>query len=257
MTKVDSFMEGNQLIYRMEIVSESVDQFDWTTYEGVGTLNVYEDDNRIYVQNRNNNEYSLQYDFNLEVGDSIVYNIDFSDLFPCENKVVYYLDSLSTFEMGGQSLIQQHFNVVDSIFEFSGERIVVETIGSISNGLFRLTDSHPCFFDGPGGFLCSFENKDSEFSFSNWQLDCFELPTSIKDESRDQIQIYPNPTTDKLYIDNIQGIDQINIYNVSGRLLFSEFACSELNVSSLRSGIYMIELKTKSKNSAWKKFVKH
>ena len=61
----------------------------------------------------------------------------------------------------------------------------------------------------------------------------------------DNISIYPNPTTDKLFITSNNGlkIETVNIYNQLGQIVLKKNKIKEnINISSLGQGIYIIEL---------------
>lgn len=77
--------------------------------------------------------------------------------------------------------------------------------------------------------------------------------------SRKSSGIYPNPCTDKLYIQGIpegQGCN-ICIKDISGQELLSSKGSSPIDVSSLKPGIYFLFLRNNSGNTLWKgKFLK-
>lgn len=59
------------------------------------------------------------------------------------------------------------------------------------------------------------------------------------------IHIYPNPVTDFLNIETENPIEMLEIYDINGKVLISESnLINEIDVSSLKSGIYMIKLET-------------
>ena len=261
MTKKDSFIQDDQLIYEMEVYSNGVDQQDWMNSEWTSSIFTYEKNNQIFVKEEESDEYVLQYDFNLEVGDSIVYAGNYDD-YGCASRVVYYLDSLSTIELGGKTMTQQHFHFVDTSTSYeTGESYVyesntnvVEGIGATNRGIFRLSNSHPCYLDAGSGILCSFSYNQDELSFLD--IDCFDLPSSIDDEETSKIRVYPNPSFNILFLEGINTLNLINIYNSNGTLVYSNLDCCELDISGLLPGIYLLELKTKEAKSSWHKFVK-
>ncbi len=59
------------------------------------------------------------------------------------------------------------------------------------------------------------------------------------------IHVYPNPVTDFLNIESENPIEKLEIYDINGKVLISESnLINEIDVSSLKSGIYMIRFKT-------------
>jgi hypothetical protein len=76
---------------------------------------------------------------------------------------------------------------------------------------------------------------------------------------KDLINVYPNPTSEYISIDKkgLQSIENVEIHSISGKLLRSinPQHISNINVSDLIDGIYIIEIKTAEK-SYYQKFVK-
>lgn len=72
--------------------------------------------------------------------------------------------------------------------------------------------------------------------------------------------IYPNPVNDKLFIDAVDNVEEINIYTITG-VKVHDIQCSTHNeqyaidVNKLQGGIYIIEIKTNN-NSIIKRFIK-
>jgi len=85
-------------------------------------------------------------------------------------------------------------------------------------------------------------------------------PVSVETHNYASLQVYPNPVISELKIiaENLQTpIEQINIYDITGRLmLHSSFLISNsINVSSLKAGIYFIEIRSGNEKTM-QKFVK-
>lgn len=75
--------------------------------------------------------------------------------------------------------------------------------------------------------------------------------SSISEISNNEVSVFPNPASDiiNLNIDNAYNtVLKINIYNVIGALVKSELLKQnqqQINISDLKKGIYMLEIKTK------------
>ncbi|PLX09397.1 MAG: hypothetical protein C0596_02325 [Marinilabiliales bacterium] len=66
------------------------------------------------------------------------------------------------------------------------------------------------------------------------------------------IHVYPNPVTDFLNIESENPIEMFEIYDINCKVLISESnLINEIDVSSLKSGIYMISLKTPKMNFSY------
>jgi len=73
-----------------------------------------------------------------------------------------------------------------------------------------------------------------------------------------QIQLYPNPVNEILFIQNnsAKTIESVEVFSITGQLLFSRKNSAEVNMSQLNTGIYLIKLITSEGISVTKKVVK-
>lgn len=75
------------------------------------------------------------------------------------------------------------------------------------------------------------------------------LITDIEEQSADQLLIYPNPVSDVIYLNSEELIKSVSVYNYDGRLMLSHEVGkkqSEVQVSDLHSGIYLIRVETEN-----------
>jgi hypothetical protein len=75
------------------------------------------------------------------------------------------------------------------------------------------------------------------------------------------IKIGPNPTSDQLQVSNMKDIQQINIYDINGRIVISEntngSTSKTINVASLAQSMYVISFLNSNGQVEWKtKFLK-
>ena len=81
----------------------------------------------------------------------------------------------------------------------------------------------------------------------DWYIDdvCVQAGLSINDNQILDMKIYPNPV-DGNYVtiqSPVQGVKEIQVYTVTGRLLMNTAINGEtLDVSSLNSGFYMLKV---------------
>ena len=101
------------------------------------------------------------------------------------------------------------------------------------------------YLSSPNGTIEIHDNAPGCNSQSEVEYACLvgEFPISVSDS---RISIYPNPTTSELNISSKDlSIFEVNIYNQLGQIVLSDFQPAyRINVSSLNSGIYFIELIT-------------
>lgn len=78
-------------------------------------------------------------------------------------------------------------------------------------------------------------------------------------EIGDNLSVYPNPARDFLYIKSARDVVEFHIFNMSGQRIFSQknnAKTSQLNVSSLPRGNYILQMTDKEGNSGSVKFIK-
>lgn len=71
--------------------------------------------------------------------------------------------------------------------------------------------------------------------------------------------IYPNPASSSLFIENLDNINNIQIYDYTGRLLMDRFVVDndiiELNVSQFTSGLYIVKLENQNNSVEFKRIM--
>jgi hypothetical protein len=86
-----------------------------------------------------------------------------------------------------------------------------------------------------------------------------QIHIGISENHNDNFGLYPNPVSSKLYITNLEAIDQIRIADLLGQTVdtYSVKGNSEaINVSNLQSGIYFISLLKDNSVNVTRKFIK-
>ncbi|RZL43373.1 MAG: T9SS type A sorting domain-containing protein, partial [Pedobacter sp.] len=90
-------------------------------------------------------------------------------------------------------------------------------------------------------------------AFTSQQISNLYQNLSINDNQISKISIYPNPAIDVLNIS--QMANEITIYDVFGRIILAAKNTSEVNISNLSSGNYIVKLNIDG-NSFTQKFIK-
>lgn len=88
------------------------------------------------------------------------------------------------------------------------------------------------------------------------------ITTSVETASVERnIQIYPNPASDAIMIDDIKGIQLVNVYNTLGELVMSKQLNPSqekimMDISTLGAGLYTLHFTTQNNVQAVKKIAK-
>ncbi len=72
------------------------------------------------------------------------------------------------------------------------------------------------------------------------------------------IGVYPNPSSEKLYISNLVEQSRVNICSLNGVILFSKIlnqGTDFIDIQNLKSGTYILNINSKSQNKSVK-FIK-
>jgi hypothetical protein len=100
----------------------------------------------------------------------------------------------------------------------------------------RLHYNNPAITLSPCGNTAYGQTEDYTLNITN--------PTmAVADVNKANVSVYPNPFHDVLKISEIKDVKSISINDASGREVKSFAPSAELNLSSLKSGLYIVNLK--------------
>ena len=182
---------------------------------------IAESDKKIYMINRNiyqPNE-NLLYDFNLSVGDTFK-----SQYF---NHILIKIDS------------SEYYNKKYRTFHFADSLVWIEGIGSTSGFINN--------YNYPDTLLCVSEN-DTLIYKNNLGYDCViavNIDNIEEMNNPNDFKIYPNPTSEKIFIESNKIINRINLTDIYGKLIyqcFPEALNYTLSLSSIEKGIYFVRI---------------
>ncbi|MFC4686784.1 GEVED domain-containing protein [Epilithonimonas pallida] len=66
---------------------------------------------------------------------------------------------------------------------------------------------------------------------------------AVSDVNKKSVSVYPNPFTDVLNISDVKGVKSVSVNDISGREVKTLAPAAELNLSNLKSGLYIVNLK--------------
>lgn len=112
-------------------------------------------------------------------------------------------------------------------------------------------------------------NKPAEILYFNWnansenwvqsQIHTMYYSSVIIDNAPgyagSKTTLYPNPTTDRIYINNLDDFDFATLYNANGKPVFErklDAMLNEIDTQNLVNGLYFVRLTGKNKNQVFK-----
>ena len=191
------------------------------------------------------NEFHKVYDFDLEVGDTTeVYSYWHSfepDIFMPYITVV--IDSVGLENIQGTELKVQWVRQIPPFGWFWHHGKVVEGIGKMD----FLFPTPGKVDPPPGGALICF--SDDGLVYPELYA-CDQVTSTGAQPSSNDLRIYPNPTCDHLAL--TQQFDRITIYSITGVEILIYEQTSDVDVSSLLPGIYILTLRRNSTQQSTK-----
>lgn len=205
-------------------------------------LITYEDSNIVYWYNTLINQFTTLYDFNKNTGESWTIQLDTS----CS--LIITVDSTDIETINGYPLKVLYILSQDDAFYGK----TVQHIGNIAMpNPYILFHCYSIISDATyyTGLRCY---EDNVFGFHDFNIAtaCDYLYTGLTEqqESNSVFNIYPNPTTDHVHIDNLSGqnIIDISLYSLSSQYVMN-FKISKhdlLDLSSVPLGVYFFKIRT-------------
>lgn len=101
-----------------------------------------------------------------------------------------------------------------------------------------LVDNEDLAASGTGNYA-NWVYDDEVTSFSDT-----ECVLSVTEKRLQELQVYPNPATTKLFVQTQEPLQHLAVYNLRGQLLIQKDYSQSINVSSLASGVYIVKVYT-------------
>lgn len=235
----DTATVGGQLCYKIELTGNM--------YAGIGavehnTFYVYESNDSVYYYVQDNASFSLLYNFNAQVGDTLMLLADGYSGTNTVDTMIYTVSSQGSVNINGFS--KKIFGMTNlnpfALHELEGD--VVEDIGSIM----FLFPQATLVFPLAGGLRC-FQDSIIGLYQTGLVANCNDVVGINELSSHPQITVQPNPFTSTIKIENnaYTANTKISIYDIPGRLVYQTQATglnTELELSALSKGIYMLKI---------------
>jgi len=84
-----------------------------------------------------------------------------------------------------------------------------------------------------------------------------KIPTAIHSLNEPEIRIFPNPASQYLQLSSVEGVTNLQIFNILGQPLISKInpGTGTIDISGLNSGIYLIQIRQKESDKTFR-FIK-
>jgi len=101
-----------------------------------------------------------------------------------------------------------------------------------------LSNSNLTVFDGSLYFSANYNSNGAEL----WKFTTDNL--SVSEPQIIELNLYPNPVNDLLYIKTEQEVTSVILYSITGQLLQTWENQNSINLSAYAKGIYLVEVQT-------------
>jgi hypothetical protein len=205
----------------------------------------------VFLLNLGTGMQEILYDFSLQIGDSALFTFD--DII---GNIYLIVEQIDTLIIDGEQRRRLFFSEPPPMGFFFVNEVWIEGIGSLHGPLFpvnaRLFDDQGVYLQDLACYFSSDEILWSHPDYNQCYLEHLNVPIGIA-ESETQLanRIYPNPVTDRLYIDCDRSKptkEEIILRDALGRLAdITVVEVSEqsiaIDLSLIPSGIYTVQMR--------------
>ncbi len=206
---------------------------------------IYSDSDRVYHYDKFYDEFYVLYDFSLEVGDTLVVrdstffgvlHLEGSEFYSFQTKIIQK-DSV---EIDGEFYRRLLTDYVDPSDFFFIE--IIEFLGSTSL-FFGMEVFLPLPYQWYGGLRC-YSDENINYKPVETCEDTLATNVGIPNNSS-TIELYPNPTQDVLYINNLSKDAEVLIYDKTGKVIIQKYISqkdNKLAINDIPKGLYIFKI---------------
>ena len=206
---------------------------------------IYVENDKMYFWNEHYQEYLMYYDFNATTEYQIKYYDCINNI---EDMARVTIDSISYIYFDSDSLRVQHVTVNELINgEIFGNRYIWEIYDGIGPSYFGLKFKLGCGFcdfgfDATTDLRC-FSNEEMTYNFGSIPCDTTWFgTTAVDDISEYDVNIYPNPTSGQLFIDELDHDVEYQVFSKEGKL-FSQGVTENGALHLNHTGVMLLRLR--------------
>lgn len=207
-----------------------------------GTKFTYYSNDSVYFYEPAYNSFQLLYDINATIGDSWFIRLpDAND----EDTISVHVNSTDIINLNGVSLKRLQVTYIthfDNLLNFSYDSEIIERIGD-TRYLFNLFPewSYTCDESFIPGLRC-YEDPSMPLYSTGLSSACdFQSSIGIEEQESDRQIAYPNPSSNVIYLSTGNNSElSFEIFDLLGHSMLNGRTTSEINISSLKSGCYIL-----------------
>jgi hypothetical protein len=156
-------------------------------------------------------------------------------------------------QVGDEYWNNHEYNPAEANYTTPGEwqTITVDATGQTSNDKTRIV----IFFDTQTA--ASSDANQDVFQIDDFKFDVLAtLDLADVNAFTNAITVYPNPTNGVINISGVEKVDAIKVFSINGQLVKEAVNTNRLDLSSQRSGLYMIEVQHEGATSVNKLIIR-
>ena len=156
-------------------------------------------------------------------------------------------------QIGDEYWNNHEYNPAEANYTTPGEwqTITVDATGQTSNDKTRIV----IFFDTQTA--ASSDANQDVFQIDDFKFDVLAtLDLADVNAFTNAITVYPNPTNGVINISGVEKVDAIKVFSINGQLVKEAVNTNRLDLSSQRSGLYMIEVQHEGATSVNKLIIR-
>jgi Leucine-rich repeat (LRR) protein len=173
--------------------------------------------------------------------------IDLSNNLDLETLVLSY-NKIETLDLSSHTKLTQVYMYNNSLTSFNIKNGTNNLLQNLST---KLNPNLSCILvDDVAYSTTNWPNIDATSTFVANDADCTALLSVEENYLNQVLSIYPNPTANSVHIQvpNDVQVEQINVYNVLGQKVNTQFSNNMLNLSKLHTGMYLVTIYTNKGN---------
>ncbi len=214
-----------------------------TFYQPNGTIvtakphYVFESSDTVFIYNFEKGRFLKLYIFNASQGDTLI--LDILETFPWPYDTTYKLiiDSVKILMINGIAIKKYRATVlIDGIVYFKMTNHFMDRMGWQNQFFPEYVASTP-----PTGSLRCYSDSQIDTNFQSVSCDFREHVSIGEIKNEFKVNVFPNPVHDRLYFSNMDNMGY-EIFNSFGQKVSHGLAYVKIDVSELKSGMYMINL---------------